>query len=77
MDPFRLREFEAQLDDWLRQGYQIMADEADGEIRITVIYVSRAGEPGKEREQLFWPRVPETVDLLVRHGVVIARPGAL
>ncbi len=27
MDPFRLREFEAQLDYWLQQGYQIMADE--------------------------------------------------
>lgn len=75
MDPFRLREFEAQLDYWLQQGYQIMADEADGEIRLTVIFVARAGELGKEREQVFWPMVPETVDMLARRGVGISRAG--
>lgn len=73
MDPFRLREFEAQLDYWLQQGYQIMADEADGEIRLTVIFVARAGDPGKEREQIFWPMVAETVEMLMQRGVQISR----
>lgn len=73
MDPFRLREFEAQLDDWMKQGYQIMADEVEGEIRLTVVFVARPGEVGKEREQLFWPLVPETVDMLTSRGVVISR----
>ncbi|NLG66942.1 MAG: hypothetical protein GX536_04425 [Actinobacteria bacterium] len=74
MDPFRLREFDAQLDYWLKQGYQIMADEVEGEIRLTVVFVARAGQSGKEREQLFWPLVPETLSMLTRRGIVVSRP---
>lgn len=73
MDPFRLREFEAQLDDWLKQGYQILADEVEGQIRLTTVFVPRSGEPGKEREQFFWPLVPETVALLEGRAIVVRK----
>lgn len=73
MDPFRLKEFELQLEDWLKQGYQILADEVDGELRLTVVYVPRLGEAGKEREQVFWPLVPETIEMLRRRGVNVSR----
>ena len=46
MDPEILREYEVKLGDWLAQGYQILADDVDGELRLTVHYVSREGETG-------------------------------
>jgi hypothetical protein len=73
MDPFILREYEAKLDDWLAQGYQLMADDIDGELRLTVHYVAREGEAGSEREQEFWPMTSEIVSLLVDNGIEISR----
>lgn len=40
MDPVVLREFETKLQDWLGRGYQILADDVDGELRVTAHYVS-------------------------------------
>lgn len=73
MDPLITRELRAQLDDWVAQGYQILADEVDGQIRLTVVYVARADEPGKERDQHMWPLVPETIDLLQAKGITLVR----
>ena len=47
MDPVLLREYEAKLGDWLAQGYRLLADDVDGELRLTVHYVSREGEVGQ------------------------------
>lgn len=73
MDPLITQELRAQLDDWLAQGYELLADEVDGQIRVTVVYVPRADEPGKERDQQLWPLVPETVELLAARGVTLVR----
>ncbi len=73
MDPELLREYEAKLGDWLTQGYRILADDVDGELRLTVHYVSREGEAGHEREQDYWPFTPEIVRLLGDNGVEISR----
>jgi hypothetical protein len=73
MDPVILREYEAKLGDWLSQGYQLLADDIDGELRLTVHYVSRQGGSGSEREQEFWPMAAELVQLLEANGVVISR----
>jgi hypothetical protein len=73
MDPVVLREYEAKLVDWLSQGYKILADDIDGELRLTVHYVSREGGSGSEREQEYWPMTAEIVQLLAGNGVVISR----
>jgi hypothetical protein len=73
MDPVELRDFELRLEEWVTQGYGIMADEIDGEIRVTVHYVPRSGDIGSEREQEFWPLVPELVALLGQNGIPISR----
>lgn len=73
MDPMLLREYEAKLHDWLAQGYQLMADDVDGELRVTVLYVPPGGAEAKEREQEFWPQIPELVQLLAGNGVVISK----
>lgn len=72
MDPMILREYEAKLNKWLGHGYRLLADDVDGELRVTVHYVSRDGAAGSEREQEFWPMVPEIVELLEHNGVVIS-----
>ncbi|EFK96604.1 hypothetical protein LDC_1369 [sediment metagenome] len=73
MDPVVLREYEAKLTDWLAQGYQLLADDVDGELRLTVHYVSREGGSGSEREQEFWPMTADIVQLLSANGVTISR----
>ncbi len=72
MDPFILREYEAKLDDWLAQGYQVMADDIDGELRLTVHYVSPEGGEGSERAQEFWPMTSDIVSLLADNGIEIS-----
>jgi hypothetical protein len=73
MDPILFREFEAKLTDWLAQGYQILADDVDGELRLTVHYVSREGGVGSERLQEYWPMSAETVQLLTDNGIIISK----
>lgn len=73
MDPVLLREYEAKLGDWLTQGYRVLADDVDGELRLTVHYVSREGAVGHEREQEYWPFTPEIVSLLDGNGIQISR----
>lgn len=72
MDPVVLREFETKLQDWLGRGYQILADDVDGELRVTAHYVSPEDGAGSEREQDFWPMTPEIVQLLTSNGVAIS-----
>ena len=72
MDPVLLREYEAKLTDWLAQGYRLLADDVDGELRVTVHYVSREGAVGNERDQEYWPLTPEIVRLLGDNGVEIS-----
>ena len=73
MDPLELREIELKLTEWLGQGYQITADEVEGDIRVTTYFVASVGEAAKERNQESWPMVPETVDLLERNGIPVVR----
>lgn len=73
MDPMLLREYEAKLDDWLTQGYQLLADDIDGELRLTVMYVAGGGGVATEREQEYWPQTPEIVQLLAGSGVTISK----
>jgi hypothetical protein len=73
MDSFDFREFEGRLADWLAQGYRVLADDVDGELRITVMYVATEGSSGSEREQEFWPMTGEIVQLLERSGVQVVR----
>lgn len=73
MEPVDLEEIKLRFEEWLAQGYGIMADEVDGELRVTVHYVPRAGELGSEREQEFWPLLPELVDMLESNDIVISR----
>lgn len=73
MDPVILREYEAKLTDWLAQGYQLLADDVDGELRLTVHFVSRDGGSGSERHQEFWPMTAEIVEMLSTHGIEISR----
>lgn len=73
MDPQEFREFQVRLDKWLSQGYQVMADDVDGEIRVTTVYVPSPGEAGRERDQEFWPMLPEIVGLLEGSGITISR----
>ena len=76
MDPMLLREYEAKLADWLAQGYQLLVDDVDGELRVTVVYVAREGAVGKEREQQFWPLAPEIEQMLAANGVTISKAHA-
>jgi hypothetical protein len=73
MDPVELRDFEAKLGDWLGQGYQVLADDVDGELRLTTLFVPVGGDAAREREQEYWPMTPEIVDLLSKSGVPISR----
>jgi hypothetical protein len=73
MDPYLLREHEAKLADWLAQGYQLLADDVDGELRLTVLYVAREGAVGSERHQEYWPMTAEIVKLLEDNGITISR----
>jgi hypothetical protein len=73
MDPLEYQGIQAKLDEWLDQGYQVLADKVDDEIRVTCHFVPRAGEAGREREQEHWPRTPEVVQLLEERGVVISQ----
>jgi hypothetical protein len=73
VDPEILREYECKLDDWLLQGYQLMADDVDGELRLTVHYVSSQATAGSERGQEYWPMAPEIVGLLSQNGIEINR----
>jgi hypothetical protein len=73
MDPVLLREYEAKLGDWLAQGYRLLADDIDGELRLTAHYVSHDGAVGKEREQEYWPQTPEIVQLLSGNGIIISK----
>jgi hypothetical protein len=67
------REFEARLGRWLAGGYQVLADDVDGELRITVMYVPEGSTAGSEREQEFWPMAPEVVQLLDANGIQVSR----
>jgi len=73
MDPVLLREYEAKLNDWLSQGYQLLVDDVDGELQLTVHYVSREGAVGSEREQEYWPMTAEIVRLLAKNGIEISK----
>lgn len=73
MDPSILREYEAKLSVWLSQGYQVLVDDIDGELRLTVHFVSRDGEAGSEREQEFWPMTAEIVELLTENDIEISK----
>jgi hypothetical protein len=67
------REFEARLTHWLARGYRVLADDVDGELRITVMYVPSSGSVGSEREQEYWPMTAEIVQLLTDNGVEVSR----
>ena len=73
MDPVLLREYEAKLGDWLAQGYQLLVDDVDGELCLTVHYVSREAGVGSEREQEHWPMTPEIVQLLDDNSIPISK----
>ena len=73
MDTSDFREFEVRLTDWLTQGYRVLADDVDGELRVTVMYVSSADSPGSEREQEYWPMSAELVQMLGANGVEVSR----
>lgn len=73
MDPMLLREYEAKLADWLAQGYQLMVDDIDGELCVTVVFVAREGATGKEREQEYWPLTPEIERMFADNGVPISK----
>jgi hypothetical protein len=73
MDLMPLREYEDKLAAWLQQGYQLLVDYVDGELRLTVHYVSREGAVGSERGQEYWPMTAEIVKLLEDNGITISR----
>jgi hypothetical protein len=66
------REFEAKLSRWLASGYRVLADDIDGELRMTVMYVAEGGTAGSEREQEFWPMTSEVVQLLDANGIEVS-----
>jgi hypothetical protein len=72
MDPLEFRDIQTKLEEWLEQGYQVMADDFEGDLVITRHFVPVAGEPGREREQEFWPRTPEVVELLQSKGIPVS-----
>ena len=67
------REFEAKLTRWLDRDYRVLADDVDGELRITVMFVPSQGAAGGEREQEYWPMTAEIVRLLGDNGVEVSR----
>jgi hypothetical protein len=73
MDTSDFGEFEAKLTHWLAQGYRVLADDVDGELRLTVMFVPAGGDVGSEREQEYWPMTAEIVQLLGQHGVEVSR----
>ena len=73
MDQMLLRDYETKLQNWLGQGYQLLADDVDGELRVTAHFVSPETGRGSEREQEFWPMAPEIVELLEGNGIPISR----
>jgi hypothetical protein len=73
MDPLLFREYEAKLADWLAQDYKLLADDVDGGLRVTVLYVSHEGGIGSERFQEYWPMTPEIVTLLEENDIGIAK----
>jgi hypothetical protein len=73
MDSSDLREFEARLTHWLTGGYRVLADDVDGELRLTVMYVASGDSPGSEREQEHWPMTAEIVEMLNKNGVEVSR----
>jgi hypothetical protein len=73
MDPLVLQECEIKLDGWLGQGYEVFADDIDGELRITAHYVSSGTGRGSERQQEFWPMAPEVIALLEANGITVSR----
>ncbi len=73
MDPEILRDYQAKLDEWLSQGYRLLADDVDGELRITTHYVSHKGAVGSERDQEYWPMTAEIVRMLNENGIEISR----
>lgn len=73
MDQAILREYEIKLNTWLTQGYQILADDVDGELRLTVLFVARDGAVGSEREQEYWPMTGEIVQMLAGNGISISK----
>ena len=73
METGDFREFEAKLTHWLARGYRVLADDIDGELRITVMFVPTEGAAGSERDQEYWPMTAEIVQLLKDHGVEVDR----
>ncbi len=73
MDESDRKEFEARLTHWLERGYRVLADDVDGELRLTVLYVATEGAAGSEREQEYWPMTAEIIQLLDQNGVVVSR----
>lgn len=73
MDPVELRDFQLKLQEWLSQGYQVMADEVEGELRITTVFVPAGDDVGRERDQELWPMTPEIVQMLTDSGIPISR----
>jgi hypothetical protein len=73
MDSVDFREFEARLTHWLAQDYRVLADDVDGELRVTVMFVASGDSPGSEREQEYWPMTAEIVQMLGENGVEVSR----
>jgi hypothetical protein len=73
MDESDRKEFETRLTHWLERGYRVLADDVDGELRLTVLYVATEGAAGSEREQEYWPMTAEIIQLLDQNGVVVSR----
>ena len=51
----------------------IIADDVDGELRMTVMYVPVGGSAGSEREQEYWPMTADVLQLLSTNGVQVSR----
>lgn len=73
MDRWDFGEFEAKLTHWLARGYRVLADDIDGELRITVMFVPAGADAGSERDQEYWPMTAEIVQLLNHNGVEVSR----
>jgi hypothetical protein len=73
MDGSDFREFEAKLTHWLARGYGVLADDVDGELRITVMFVPAGGDVGSEREQEYWPMAAAIVQMLGQNGIEVSR----
>jgi hypothetical protein len=73
MDQTLFEEYQARLIGWLDQGYEVFADDVDGELRVTAHFVSPQSGRGSEREQDFWPMTPEIVTLLEDNRITVSR----